>query len=94
MGRFSQTRSWEQRDLRRRRGERAFLFDSDFTRCLGTVDREQWEFTISIHGGDVVAAARECGLAHIQPGAKAVWGRSAEEALGTYRRWRRLQAKR
>lgn len=94
MGRSGRSRSREQKDLRRRRGERAFLFDSNVTRCLADVDRDEWEFAISIHGGDVVAAARECGLADLAPGARALWGRSAEEALGTYRRWRKRQRKR
>jgi hypothetical protein len=89
MGRSARNRSREQQALRRRRGERAFLFDGDLTRCLGDVDREDWEFAISIHGGDVVAAARECGLVDLAPGAKALWGRSADDALGTYRRWRK-----
>ncbi len=56
-------RSHEQRDLRRRRSERAFLFDKDLTRCFGDVNRSDWEFAISSCGGDVAAAARECGIA-------------------------------
>lgn len=87
MGR--QQRSRQQRQLRRRRGERAFLFDPDLTRCLGEVEREEWEFAISICGGDVAAAAAECGLAGVPRGARALWGSSAEEALGIYRRWQK-----
>ncbi len=83
------TRSREQRQLRQRRGERAFLFDKDLSRCFGEVEREEWEIVVSLHGGDVCAAARECGVDGIGPGAKALWGRSAEDALGTYRRWQK-----
>ena len=56
MAKHKQNRSREQKDLRRRRNERAFLFDKDLTRCLGDVDRDDWEFAISISGGDVAAA--------------------------------------
>ncbi len=81
----SRTGSREQRQLRQRRGERAFLFDKDLSRCLGEVEREEWELAVSMYGGDVCRAARECGVDGVSPGAKALWGRSAEEALGTYR---------
>ena len=83
------TGSREQRQLRQRRGERAFLFDKDLSRCLGEVEREEWELVVSMHGGDVCNAARECGVDGVGPGAKALWGRSAEEALGTYRGWQK-----
>ena len=63
------------------------MFDKDLSRCFGEVEREEWELVVSLHGGDVCAAAGECGVADVGPGAKALWGRSAEEALGTYRRW-------
>ena len=53
-------RSRIQKDLRRRRGERAFLFDKDLSRCLGDVDRDDWEFAIAISGGDVALAAQQC----------------------------------
>lgn len=82
-------RSRHQKRLRRQRHERAFIFDPHVTRCLGEADREQWEFAISICGGNVAQAAKECGLEGIPNGAKALWGRSAEEALSTYRRWRK-----
>ena len=85
----SRTGSREQRELRRRRGERAFLFDKDLSRCLGEVEREEWELVVSLHGGDVCNAARECGVDGVGPGAKALWGRSAEDALGTYRGWQK-----
>ncbi|HLG19012.1 MAG TPA: hypothetical protein VI895_04240 [Bdellovibrionota bacterium] len=58
------------------------------SRSLGQVDREEWEFALSIHGGNVAQAARQCGLDGIPTSAKALWGRSSEEAAGTYRRWR------
>ena len=85
----SRTGSREQRQLRERRGERAFLFDKDLSRCLGEVEREEWELVVSLHGGDVCNAARECGVGGVDPGAKALWGRSAEEALSTYRAWQK-----
>ena len=85
----SRTGSREQRELRRRRGERAFLFDKDLSRCLGEVEREEWELVLSLHCGDVCLAARQCGVNGVGPGAKALWGRSAEEALGTYHRWQK-----
>jgi hypothetical protein len=78
---------------RRRSNERAFIFDKDVTRCLGDVDREKWEFAISISGGDVAAAGREFGISSLPRGAKALWGRTAEEALGTYRRWQTKRRK-
>ena len=86
--------SEQQRHLRERRGERAFVFDKDLCRCLGEFDREDWEFAISVSGGDVAAAAAQCGAAGVPRGAKALWGRSVEEALGTYRRWQKRKANR
>jgi hypothetical protein len=83
------TGSRKQRQLRQRRGERAFLFDKDPSRCLGEVEREEWELVLSCHGGEVCEAARECGVDGVDLGAKALWGRSADEALGTYRRWQK-----
>jgi hypothetical protein len=89
MAKHKQNRSRAQKALRRRRNERAFLFDNDLTRRLGDVDRDEWEFAISISGGDVAAAGLECGISDLPRGAKALWGRSAEEALETYRRWKK-----
>ena len=40
-------RSAEQRELRRRRGERAFVFDKDVSRCLAEFEREEWEWALS-----------------------------------------------
>ena len=77
MTKSRRNRSRSQRALRRRRGERAFLFDEDLSRCLGEVARDEWEIAISICGGDVSLAARECGLTDIPRGSKALWGRSA-----------------
>jgi hypothetical protein len=51
-----QRRSAEQRDLRQRRDERAFLFDKDLSRCLGEVDREEWG--IQLVGQLLYVAAR------------------------------------
>jgi hypothetical protein len=81
-------RSRRRQVLRRRSHERAFIFDEKLARCLGTADLESWEFAISMSGGNVARAARQCGIDGVPDGAKALWGRSAEEALGTYRRWR------
>ncbi len=81
--------SRNQKALRRRRNERAFLFDKDLSGSLGNVDRHEWELAISISGGDVAAAAQECGIPDLPRGAKALWGRSADEALATYWRWQK-----
>ena len=88
-----QRRSAEQRELRQRRGERAFLFDKDLSRCLAEVDREEWEWALSSCGGDVAEAAHQCGLDDVPPGAKALWGRSAEQAPDTYWRWQKRRAR-
>ena len=89
-----QRRSAEQRELREHRGEQAFLFDKDLSRCVAEVDRDEWEWALSSCGGDVVRAARECGLDGVPPGARALWGRSAEEARDTYRRWQKRRLRR
>jgi len=87
-------RSRQQRDLRERRDEKAFVFDKDVTRCLGEFERDDWELAISARGGDVPGAAAECGAAGIPRGAKALWGRSAQEAAETYRRWQKRKGTR
>ena len=79
----------EQRARRQRRGERAFLFDSSLNRCLGEFEREDWEWALSSCGGDTLRAAQHCGLSEVPPGAKALWGRSAEEGRSTYRQWQK-----
>jgi hypothetical protein len=89
-----QRHSEEQRELRQRRDDRAFLFDKDLSRFLAEVDRNEWEWALSSCGGDVVRAARECGLDDVPPGAKALWGRSAEEARDTYRIWQKRRLRR
>ena len=89
MGKRHQSNRNRQRQLRRKRGEKAFIFDAEFSSCLGEVDREDWEFAISVCGGSVAEAANQCGLPAVPKSAKALWGRSAEEALGTYRRWQK-----
>jgi hypothetical protein len=76
----------EQCRVWKRRNERAFLFTSE-EQLLAEVDRDTWEFAISVASGDVASAAEECGLRAIPKGAKALWGRSAAEAWSTYRRW-------
>lgn len=93
MTKRNRNRSLSQKAIRQRRNERAFLFDKNLARCLGDVDRDDWEFAISISGGNVAEAARECGIPDIPRGAKALWGRSAEESLGIYRRWQKKQRK-
>ena len=93
MGKHRHDRSRKQRQLRRRRGERAFLFDKSLGRLLADVPRDDWEFAISVCGGDVALAGRTCGLADVPRSAKALWGRSPDEALGTYRRWQKRRRK-
>ena len=85
--------SREQRDRRRKRGEDVFVFVPSLTRCLGRVDRDEWEDWSRFHQGDVLRTAAACGLVGVPRGAKALWGRSAEEALGTYRRWNKKRSK-
>jgi hypothetical protein len=75
-------------------GRTAFLLDKDLSRCLAEVDREEWEWALSSCGGDVADAAHQCGLDDVPPGAKALWGRSAEQARDTYRRWQKRRARR
>jgi len=87
MGRHDRRRSERQRKRRRRLNERAFIFEGDFSRCLGMVDRESWEFAVSMCGGNVAEAARQCGIDGVPEGAKALWGASKEAALQTYRAW-------
>ena len=93
MRKHKQNRSRHQKALRLRHNERAFLFDKDLSRCLGDVDCDEWEVAISISGGDVPTAALECSIPDLPRGAKALWGRSAEDALGTYRRWQKKRRK-
>lgn len=82
-------RSQQQKQLRQRRGERAFIFDKDVNRCLADADREDWEDAISMAGGTVSEAATYCGIKGVPKSAKVLWGKSAEEALSIYRHWQR-----
>ena len=79
----------EQKERRRRRGEQVFLFDESVREPLATVDAFIWELAISDHGGRVDAAAEECGLKDVPKNAKALWGKSVDEARSTYRGFRR-----
>jgi hypothetical protein len=76
----------EQRRRRKRKNERAFLF-TPAGQLLAGVDRDTWECALSVARGDVASAAEACGLRALPKGAKALWGRSAEEAWSTYRHW-------
>ena len=84
-------RSDEQRWERARRDEHAFLFGPD-GRCLGRVERDQWDFAISMAGGNIVKAARQVGL-EVPRGTRALWGRSQEAAIGAYRGWLKRKAR-
>ena len=79
--------------MRRDRGERAFLFTHDLVTCLAEIDRDDWQTALSINGGDTAAAAGMCGVADVPRNARALWGRSAEEARSTYRRWQKSRGK-
>lgn len=83
----------EQRALRERRGEKAFLFDPSLQNCLGEFDRLDWEIALSSAGGNTAVAARVCGAADVPAGAKALWGRNAEEARSVYRRWQKSRGR-
>jgi len=82
-------RSRRQAIMRERRGERAFLFDKDLSRCLAEFEREAWEFAIRKHQGDVTRAAEHCGITQVPGEAKVLWGVSAPSALETYKRWQK-----
>ncbi len=81
----------EQRWERERHDEHAFLFGPD-ERCLGKVERDEWDFTISMAGGNVVEAAKQVGL-EVPRGTRALWGRSQDAALGAYRGWMKRRAR-
>jgi hypothetical protein len=86
-------RSNHQRQMRRDRGERAFLFTHDLATALAELDRDEWQTALSMKGGDTAAAAAMCGIADVPRNARALWGRSAEEARSTYRRWQKRRGK-
>ena len=81
----------EQRWERERRDEHAFLFAPD-ERCLGRVERDEWDLAISMAGGNVVEAARQVGI-EVPRGTRALWGRSQEAAIGAFRSWLRRKAR-
>ena len=74
----------DQRQKRRQKHERAFLFTVE-GHLLGAVERVPWEVALADSGGNVADAAMACGLADMPKGTKALWGRSAAEAWATYR---------
>ena len=80
----------EQRGERERYDEHAFLFGPD-ERCFGKVERDEWDFAISIAGGNVVEAAKQVGF-EVPRGTRALWGRSQEAAIGAYRSWLKRKA--
>ena len=82
----------EQRWDRERRDEHAFLFAPD-ERCLGRVARDEWDFAISMAGGNVVEAAKQVGL-EVPRGTRALWGRSQEAAIDAYRARLKRKARR
>lgn len=85
-------RSWEVKERREKKGENAYLFDAGFTKCVGTVPREQWEGVIAICSGDIVRAATYCGLEGVPAGARALWGKSPEDALAAYKLFQQAKA--
>ena len=82
----------DQRRKRHQRNERAFLF-TPTGHLLGEVERVQWEVTLAECSGDVVEAAHGMWSAGHTQGTKALWGRSAEAAWATYRRWQQQRAR-
>ena len=82
----------DQRRKRRQKHERAFLFTAD-GHLLGEVERVQWEVALADCGGAVADAAMACGLTDIPKGTKALWGRSAAVAWGTYRHWQQQRSR-
>ena len=86
--------SHRQKELREKRDERAFLFDPAMSRCLAEVDRDEWEWAIEMSGGGVAQAAKIARIEGIPNGARALWGKSPELALDSYRHWLRRKAKR
>ena len=88
MPRHGLQRTQEQRQKRRQRNERAFLFTPE-GRLLREVERLEWEIALVDDGGDVASAATACGLTDIPKGTKALWGQSAAEAWATYRHWQK-----
>jgi hypothetical protein len=75
-----------QRRKRRQQHAHACLCTADGP-LLGEVERAQWEVALADGGGHVIDAATACGLPDLPKGTKALWGRSAEAAWSTDRRW-------
>jgi len=86
-------KSHRQRKLRKARNERAFIFTSDLSKCLARIEREDWEYAIASTGGNPADAAEMLGIHDVPRNAKVLWGRSEEEAKGTYRSWQKRSAK-
>jgi len=86
-------KSRRQKKHRKARDEHAFIFTSDLHECLARVEREDWEEAISFSGGNPADAADMLGIRGIPRNAKALWGKSEEEAKGTYRGWQKRKAK-
>ena len=82
-----------QKKRRKARDEYAFIFTSDLRECLARVEREDWEDAVSFAGGNPADAADMLGIGGIPRNAKALWGKSEEEAKGTYRSWQKKKAK-
>ena len=82
-----------QKKLRRARNEHAFIFTSDLSKCVAKVEREDWEYAIAPTGGNPADAADMLGIHDVPRNAKVLWGRSEEEAKGTYRSWQKRRAK-
>ena len=82
-----------QKKLRKARNESAFVFTHDLSRCLARVEREDWEDAIAFASGNPADAANTLGINGVPRNAKVLWGRSEEEAKGTYRSWQKKKAK-
>lgn len=76
-----------QKNLRQKNNEHAFLFDSSVTKCLGQVERDEWELAIEMADGNVSEAAKSIGIMDIPRNARALWGKSQNHALESYRQW-------
>ncbi|MBI4405595.1 MAG: hypothetical protein HY537_15645 [Deltaproteobacteria bacterium] len=83
-----------QKQLRKKRHECAFLFDSTMANCLAEVERDEWEWAIEMAGGNVSEAAVLTGINNIPRNARALWGRSPAQALDCYRQWTNQKATR
>ncbi len=89
----AQNKGQKQKELRKKRGEHAFIFDKKYSVCLGKVDREDWEFAISEYGGRVDKAAKRCGIPDIPKSGRALWGTSEEDARRIYNQWKKRSKK-